>query len=181
MKPTRRREAVLRGLLHLFWVLTLAFFFAKAEIQIEGANGWASNLPTWRVEGHVLLGLFWGGRTLTGYHAWIFSFMALVFHTPLILSGKFARKLWSRSLGSLMLFWIAEDFIWFALNPAYGIAKLAPQFVPWHKNWLLGWPSDYLTFSTLGALLILYSLWPAKRQDGENARQLEAVKNYQNK
>jgi hypothetical protein len=63
-----------------------------------------------------------------------------------------------------MLFWIAEDFIWFALNPAYGLSRLAPQFVSWHKNWLWGWPSDYLTFSALGCAMILFSLWPGKNR-----------------
>jgi len=53
--------------------------FAEVEIQIEGAAGWASSL---RLEDrdHWLLDLFWGGRPMTGYHAWVFSFMFLAFH-----------------------------------------------------------------------------------------------------
>lgn len=151
------RGKLFRGLVHGGWILLMAFCFAMTEIQIEGANGWASNLPTWRVENGDLLGIFWGGRPLTGYHAWVFSFMALVFHAPLILAGKFSLKLWARALGSLMLFWIAEDFLWFLANPAYGLSRLAPQFVPWHKNWLCGWPSDYFTFTAAGILLLALS------------------------
>ena len=30
-------------------VLVIAYFLANVEIQIEGAAGWAANLPTWRV------------------------------------------------------------------------------------------------------------------------------------
>jgi len=49
-------------LLLLCWVLLLGLFFAKTEIQIEGAHGWAASLPTWRIEKHLLLDMFWGGR-----------------------------------------------------------------------------------------------------------------------
>ncbi len=77
MASTDNRK-ILHLLLLLAWLLLLAFFFAQVEIQIEGARGWAASLPTWRIEGHWLLDLFWGGRPLTGYHAWIFSFMLLV-------------------------------------------------------------------------------------------------------
>jgi len=60
-------------MIYLGWVALMAFFFAKVEIQIEGAAGWASALPTWRIESHWLLDIFWGGRPMTGYHAWVFS------------------------------------------------------------------------------------------------------------
>jgi hypothetical protein len=61
-----------RIMLTVGWVALLALFFAQTEIQIEGAAGWAAALPTWRIEHHWLLDLFWGGRPMTGYHAWCF-------------------------------------------------------------------------------------------------------------
>jgi hypothetical protein len=148
---------LLGALALLAWVLLMAFFFSQVEIQIEGARGWAAALPTWRVEHHPLLDLFWGGRPLTGYHAWVFSFMALAFHLPHFLSGRFSLRTEARCLGCLMLFWIAEDFLWFALNPAFGVARLAPQYIPWHTSWTLGLPTDYLTFSGTGLALLWYS------------------------
>lgn len=66
----------------LFWVALLGLFFAQTEIQIEGGAGWAANLPTWRIEHHWLLDIFWGGRPMTGYHAWVFPFIAMFFHFP---------------------------------------------------------------------------------------------------
>ena len=45
------------ALLLLVWVVLLALFFAMVEIQIEGTQGWASALPTWRIEKHWLLGM----------------------------------------------------------------------------------------------------------------------------
>lgn len=147
----------------LLWVMLLALLFAEVEIQIEGAAGWAANLPTWRIEHHWMLDLVWGGRPLTGYHAWVFSFMALVFHLPVFFAQRWDWRLEARVLGGLMLFWIAEDFLWFALNPAYGLAKFAPALIPWHKHWWMGVPTDYLTFSATGALLIAISGWSGKR------------------
>lgn len=139
------------------YVLLLAFFFAQVEIQIEGGAGWAASLPTWRIEGHWLLDLFWGGRPLTGYHAWVFSFMALVFHLPCVLLRRWSWRIEARVLGALAVFWIAEDWLWFVFNAAYGLARFAPEFVPWHKHWLLGVPTDYIVMGAAGLALLLWS------------------------
>ena len=63
------RPTVGRTLVYLLWVVTMAFFFANAEIQIEGGAGWATSLPTWRIENSIWLDIFWGGRAMTGYFA----------------------------------------------------------------------------------------------------------------
>ena len=147
----------LRISLLFFWIILMSIFFAMTEIQIEGANGWASSLPTWRIEQHPLLDLFWGGRPMTGYHAWVFSFMLISFHFPLFISGKFSWRLEMRCLGSLMFFWIIEDLFWFVLNPSFGFSRLVPDHVPWHKHWLLGLPNDYFIFGIVGIALILIS------------------------
>jgi hypothetical protein len=131
-----------RLLAYLFWVLLLGFMFAEVEIQIEGAAGWAADLPTWRIEQHWLLDLFWGGRPLTGYHAWVFSFMALVFHLPAFFVHRWGWRQEVQVVGGVMLFWIIEDFLWFVLNPAFGIDKFSPTLIPWHKHWWLGMPTD---------------------------------------
>jgi len=139
------------------WVILLAFFFAKVEIQIEGGAGWAANLPTWRIESHWLLDIFWGGRAMTGYHAWVFSFMALVFHLPIFLTGTWTAKMEARIMGSLMFFWIVEDFLWFLFNPEFGLAKFNPGHVPWHIHWIGYVPWDYLIFTGVGWTLIIWS------------------------
>ena len=141
----------------LLWITVLGLVFAKVEIQIEGPNGWAAGLPTWRIESHPLLRVFWGGRPLTGYHFWVFLFMALAFHLPVFLAGQFSLALEARILGSLMIFWIIEDFLWFVLNPAFGIRRLNRQSVPWHKQWLGPVPLDYVTFLVAGVVLLVCS------------------------
>lgn len=148
----RRR---LTGLLAALGVL--AAVFAEVEIQIEGAAGWAANLPTWRVDQHWALDLVWGGRPLTGYHVWMFLFMALVFHLLFFIHARPCVRLELRVLGSLAVFWILEDFFWFILNPAYGLARFNSRCIPWHHHWVLGVPRDYLVFLVLGGLFFRLS------------------------
>lgn len=138
----------------------LAAVFAKVEIQIEGAAGWAASLPTWRLDHHWLLDLFWGGRPMTGYHVWVFLFMALVFHLVYFINGRLGVRLELRVLGSLAVFWILEDFLWFVLNPAFGLARFNPQCIPWHHHWTLGVPSDYFAFLVPG----IFMLWLSFRR-----------------
>ncbi|MEJ8826851.1 hypothetical protein WKW80_33435 [Variovorax humicola] len=147
---------------YLAWVLLMAFFFANAEIQIEGSAGWAANLPTWRIEKHWLLDIFWGGRAMTGYHAWVFPFMALVFFAPLAFNGRWTWRDAALALAGLMVFWMVEDFVWFVANPAYGWAHFDPAHVAWHPHWLLGAPVDYW-IGLGGAMLILLRLHRPKR------------------
>lgn len=149
-------------------ITAVAAAFAMVEIQIEGANGWASTLPTWRVESHWLLDLFWGGRPMTGYHAWVFAFMGLVFHLGLVTAGRWSWRLEARTLAAMLLFWIIEDALWFIFNPAYGWATLTPGKIPWHKHWFLGLPTDYWTFTSVAAVLMWWSFWQPRRNPQRN-------------
>ncbi|MFC5473166.1 hypothetical protein [Paraherbaspirillum soli] len=149
----------------LFWALLTAFFFANVEIQIEGGAGWATGLPTWRIEHHWLLDIFWGGRAMTGYHAWVFPFIALMFHYPIWFNGSWNWRDECRILASIMLFWIAEDWLWFLLNPLYGLARFNPVDVPWHKHWLGPVPTDYWVYTIVALLL----LWHAERKHGQQS------------
>ena len=141
----------------LIWVCILALFFAQVEIQVEGAAGWGANLPTWRIEKHWLLDLFWGGRAMTGYHAWIFPFIAMFFHFPFILNQRWSLKMEARVLACIIVFWIIEDFSWFIMNPAYGIANFIPEQVPWHHHWLWKAPVDYWAGIVAAIFLMLWS------------------------
>ncbi|MDR2219057.1 MAG: hypothetical protein LBE24_00565 [Methylobacillus sp.] len=136
-----------RTLIQIFWVLLLAFFFANVEIQIEGSAGWAANLPTWRIPNNWWLDTFFGGREMTGYHAWIFSCVALFFHWPVLFNGHWTWRIEARLIGCTILFWLVEDFLWFVLNPAYGLEKFDPVHVPWHIHWFAFVPVDYWTMS----------------------------------
>jgi len=157
MMEKKQRSWQVELALLLSWTALTALFFAEVEIQIEGPAGWASSLPTWRVENHWLLDLFWGGRPMTGYHAWVFSFMFLIFHLGVFIDLKWSWRIEARIIAALMLFWIIEDFLWFALNPAFGIHTISPDKAPWHKHWFLNMPVDYWTFTVVSALLMWLS------------------------
>lgn len=141
----------------LFLVVLLGYFFAMIEIQIEGGAGWAANLPTWRVEKHWLLDIFWGGRAMTGYHAWVFPFIMIFFHFPLFFMGHWSWRAECRVLSCVMLFWISEDFLWFVLNPEFGLARFSAVTAHWHKHWLWGAPVEYWLFSVLALVLLRFS------------------------
>ena len=147
----------LRIALTVGWVVLLGFFFAQTEIQIEGAGGWAVNLPTWRIEEHWLLDIFWGGRPMTGYHAWVFPFIALFFHFPFFFMQQWSLRTEARALACIMLFWLVEDFLWFVLNPAFGLAQFSPAHIPWHKHWLWLAPTDYWVFLVSASVLFWFS------------------------
>lgn len=143
--------------LTLLFVVVLAYFFANAEIHIEGDAGWAANLPTWRIENHWLLDVFWGGRAMTGYHAYVFSFIAIFFHFPIFFQAQWSWPAEARILASIMLFWIVEDYLWFVINPAFGWKRFRAELVPWHRHWAFGAPVDYWLFSALSAVLFWIS------------------------
>jgi len=134
----------------LGWVTLISYFFAKVEIHIEGKHGWASQLPTWRIEKHWLLDVFWGGRPLTGYHAWVFPFILLICHLGFFLVGGWTWELELRTMGVVALFWTLEDFLWFVLNPFYGIKTFKKGLIPWHTRWVFGLPIDYWVMGLIG-------------------------------
>ena len=139
---------------------TLAFFSApdlRSILFCVALPGWAAGLPTWRIADAPVLRALFGGREITGYHVFVFSFMAAVFHLPFFLALRWSWRLEARVLGSLCLFWIAEDILWFVLNPAYGLARLTPTHAPWHPHWLLGVPVDYLVFPLVAVGLLGWS------------------------
>jgi hypothetical protein len=138
-------------------VLTAAYLFARVEVEIEGEAGWAANLPTWRIEDHPLLDIFWGGRAMTGYHLWMFSFIGVFFHFPLFFMGQWSLQMEARVMASVMVFWIVEDFLWFIINPAFGWRRFKQELVPWHKRWAFGAPIDYWLFGAISIGLFYYA------------------------
>jgi hypothetical protein len=140
--------------LYLVAIVIAAFCWANLEIQIEGKNGWAAGLPTWKIDRHFLLDLFYGGRPLTGYHVWAFLSVFFFFHLPFFVMQTWSFKLERMAVGGYALFWVMEDCFWFLLNPHFGLRKFNPQHVWWHKKWLLNLPVDYWVLGTLSAVLL---------------------------
>ena len=66
----------------LTFMVFLAVILALWEIQIEGKDGWAANLPCWRLEKGWVVRLT-GGTPITGYHVYMIVFMLAIIHLPL--------------------------------------------------------------------------------------------------
>lgn len=129
------------------FLFAFALVYAMIEIEIEGPSGWAKNLPTpQKFLAHLSL-----------YHV----FMVLM--AALVLAGVLAHReepkgwTWRRALELageylflLVVFFLAQDFLWFVLNPSYTVARYRQPCIGWHKPWILGVPA----FNFAGAALI---------------------------
>ena len=73
-----------RGFSHGIFLFLVATLLALLEVQIEGTNGWAAALPTWRADG-ALVKAITGGRPITGYHVYLWLLLLALLHTPLLL------------------------------------------------------------------------------------------------
>lgn len=135
-------------------VFALCWLLARVEIEIEGPDGWAKTLPTWRW-GPDWFTTLTNGKDVTGYHLWITLFLIGTFHLPLVFAG-FSRALWAKCASSYMLTTCMWDLQWFAWNPAWGLRKLRSTPVPWFRRKLLGFPVDYYgAFAASAALSAL--------------------------
>jgi hypothetical protein len=139
-------------------VLAAALAAALLEVQIEGKAGWASSLPTWR-RAYPRLRAILGNRAITGYHVYMHALVLVLAHLPYGLG--LATPSWSteaRILAFVVLFWVVEDFLWFVVNPAYGLAGFRRDRAWWHADsWWGFMPRDYWIFLPVGAALYALS------------------------
>ncbi len=141
------------------FLMTTAALLALVEIQAEGSNGWGENFPTWRASNR-LTRLLWGKRPITGYHLYLNLFVLVLLHFPFAAGlCPWSGRLEFRVLAFLVLFWVVEDFLWFVLNPAYGLHRFKREVVWWHaKNWWGFMPADYWVAAPLGVCLYCLSV-----------------------
>jgi len=137
--------------------LALSIFLAIFEIQIEGPNGWANNLPCWRAKPESWMqkvySLFFSGKPLDGFHLSELVVLLLFFHYPFFCGVEWGFKEEAKTISSFMVLTICWDFLWFIFNPAYGWKKFKPEFIWWHKKWLWKFPLDYYLSISLSLLI----------------------------
>ena len=142
-------------------LLLASVFLALCEIQLEGRHGWAGNLPTWKIDNRWTR-LLYSKRPLTGYHLFLQLSVFVLVHMPYTLGfvvPSLANE--SRILGFMILLWLLEDFLWFVLNPAFGIRKFKAEYIWWHKpTWTWVMPRDYWVFGPIGIALYVVSWLP---------------------
>ncbi len=140
------------------YVVATAAACAMAEIHIEGAHGWAEALPTWRKKNR-LTRLLIGDKPLTGYHTFMWLSVAALLHSAYGLGlATFSLRTEARVVSFLILFGVLEDFLWFVLNPSFGIRRFSPGNVWWHAgSWWWFMPREYWGFLPLGIAAYLVS------------------------
>jgi len=136
------------------YLFALCHVLARVEIHIEGAHGWAVNLPTWRWGPKWWLSMT-NGKELTGYHVWLTLFLIGMFHLPLVFAG-WSLALWAKCVSSYMMITAAWDLQWFVWNPAWGFNALRTREVPWFQRKIAGIPVDYpMGYAVSGVLTAL--------------------------
>ena len=137
---------------YYIFTLALAIITSLWEIQVEGRNGWAKQLPTFRI--NVFFRTLLGGKPLTGYHIYLLLLFITVFH------GGFINELGSlktelKVLGLVSWFFVVEDALWFMFNPHYTWRRFRKQQIDWHLRWFLGLPYTYWWGMIIGTTALL--------------------------
>lgn len=143
----------------LFFFIT-ALIFAAGEIEIEGKYGWAEKLPT-PYDTTSPLGRFYSlimnKKPLTGYHSFMSFFIFMMFHIHFVFGADWSLVAELEVLAIWLAWTILEDFLWFILNPYYGLKNFRKEKIWWHAKsyWLFSlFPIDYLIGWGLSVLLI---------------------------
>ena len=140
-------------ILFFAFILITSFLLALAEIQIEGKFGWAKKLPTWRKK--ISIGKF--KFEITGYHLFFFGGLFAMLQFRFVFQ-PFTIKDELLTISAYLFMVIVEDFLWFLLNPNYGLRKYNKKFVYWYQTWFLGFPIIYFFFIPLAILLLFIYL-----------------------
>jgi hypothetical protein len=159
------------GWVAFVWVWSA--FIACLEIEIEAGHGWAEKLPTWyRRRGVVatVYGWFMARRPLTGYHVFALPLPLLVLHFPYFWGQEWTWGAEARTLATYFVVAVVWDYLWFVLNPAYGVRRFRRGNVWWFGGpWIWRFPIDY--FLGLGLSCLLASA--AWLEDGSPAQLYE--------
>lgn len=126
----------------IVFLLAVSVIFALLEIQIEGSEGWAENLPTWKVKNPFRKVVGW--PTLAdGYHFWMWVFVILIFHAPFFFGFPFNQINELLIIEMIFIFFLLEDFLWFVFNPSWGLKNFFTKEIPWHPHKIMFLPQNY--------------------------------------
>jgi len=55
----------------------------------------------------------------------------------------------------MLMVMVTEDFLWFVLNPAFGIKRFFSKQVPWHEKRIFFFPPEYYVTIILSFVVLL--------------------------
>lgn len=137
------------------FIIIASISLACLEIEIEGANGWAYNLPTFKKKCWLC-----GKKPLTGYHIFLSTTILIISFTAIIvdyilLSFTINYRPILFVLSLFVFVMITEDISWFLLNYQYKDAlknkKAVNHFGSIYSQFIL-YVFSYSTASTLWLL-----------------------------
>lgn len=143
----------------VIYTIWIAILHSLWEIQIEGKDGWARTLPTFRI--NVFFRKVLGGKSLTGYHIFMLIIFISLFHSY-FLFNPWTSKSEFLVLSMFSFYFVLEDFLWFVFNKHYGIKKFRPGKIKWHKRWLWGLPISYWFGLIISLITFLLSKFGGK-------------------
>ncbi|HEX2503110.1 MAG TPA: hypothetical protein VHK00_04140 [Miltoncostaeaceae bacterium] len=162
-------EAVRVGVL-----CALALWFALIEIEIEGPHGWAVRLPTWfRTRGPAgrVYGALSGGKPLTGYHLFMASLPLVILHLPFGYGVDWSWAAEVMVLATYLAFAIGWDYLWFILNPFFGLGRFRRGEVWWYSGpWIGRLPWEYY-LAVAASFAVAAIAWPLGRGAAALAQQ----------
>lgn len=135
------------------YLFAACWALAQVEIQIEGSQGWAERLPTWRLASPWVLKIM-NGKHITGYHLYLNLFLLLMLHFPVIYSG-FSWNLEAKIVSTYFFMSVFWDFQWFVWNPFWGVRRFLTQRVWWFPKKWFGLPVEYYS----GAAVSFLATW----------------------
>jgi len=142
-------------ILFFIFVVLSSVLLAKVEIQIEGKDGYAQSLPvTWRTKNKWVKNLIGG----TSYHVYMWAFILALMHLPFVVGLPWTPGKEMLIISFLLFITVVEDFLWFILNPDYGIKKYKKECIPWFQDrWIWFTPAWYWWYTPIAILLYLGS------------------------
>lgn len=163
----------------LYWFL-VALLLALTEIEVEGRYGWSEKTQTWSKKfslKKISFGKILSTRTLTGYHIFLNLFLFIFAHSPFVFFREFSISAELQLLSTYLIWNIFWDFLWFIMNPYYGLSKFKPKSVWWfgEEPWVLGkLPLKYFLQLAL-ALLFVYIAQSMNGTTGLVLEQIELI------
>lgn len=138
------------------------------DMQVERKKGkmdygWAKYLDCWRPKNPNSLiprvySFLMEGRELTGYHIAFFGGVFFWLHYPFFKGFPWSLGEEFYTLSMFLLIMMFEDFLYFILNPDFGVRKFKHQFVPWHPRWIGRVPTGIIIGIAASAIFVAIAI-----------------------
>jgi hypothetical protein len=160
------------SILEAIGLFIVAIWFAFLDTQVERKKdkkdyGWAKYLDCWRPKNPNSLipriySFVMEGRELTGYHIAFFGGVFIFLHYPFLKGFPWNLGEEFYTLSVFLLIMMFEDFLYFVLNPDFGVKRFKHQFIPWHPRWFGPVPTGILIGIAVSIIFAIIAMFTGK-------------------